>query len=174
MSKGPKLTRKQETFVNTFIETGIGSVAARAAYDIEPTDTRLAAVMAAENLAKPNIKEAIGSRLTAEKVEKAHESLIEAVRLDYFVFVKSMPDEEIKAHLEAQGLTVINIRPSEKGKLAFYSLPDGPARGKGIELYHKIHGTFAPEKKLNVNVSVEANDRIKRLAAKLKERDERQ
>ena len=161
----PKLTRKQKTFVDTFVETGNGTEAALEAYDTE--DPIVAKSIASENLTKPYIRDEITRRVTPELVEEAHESLITAKRLEYFVFDKNMTDEEIKGHCEAQGLTVINIRPSMKGKLAFFSLPDGQSRGKGIELYHKVHGTFAPEKKLNVNVTVEANPRIKNLAKKL-------
>jgi hypothetical protein len=164
----PKLTKKQRTFVQAYIETGVGSEAVRQAYDIEPHETKLASVMAAENLAKPSIKEEIQRRVTPEMVEEAHESLLTAKRLDYFVFPKSMTDEEIKTHVESNGLTCINVRPSEKGKLAFFSLPDGASRGKGIELFHKVQGTFAPEKRLNVNIEVkEPSDRIKGLAKKL-------
>lgn len=163
----PKLTKKQKIFVKTFLETGVGSEAIRAAYDVAPENTRLASVMAVENLAKPSIQEEIARRVTPDMVEDAHSSLLTAVRLDYFVFPKLMTDEEIKGHVEAQGLTVLNIRQSDKGKLAFFSLPDGASRGKGIELYHKVKGTFAPDKKLTVHVNVEPSERIKELARKL-------
>lgn len=161
------LTRKQQKFVDTMVQTGVGSEAARAAYDIAPEDKQLAASIASENLRKPYIVKEIARRITPDMVESAHASLLDAVRLDYFVFPKSMADEEITTHVEAQGLTVINIRPSEKGKLAFFSLPDGAARSKGIELYHKVHGTFAPDKKVVAHIKVEPNDRIKELAKKL-------
>lgn len=157
------LTRKQKKFVEAFVATGVGAQAVKQAYDIAPTANHLASVMADENLAKPGILKAVTERLKLEDVEAAHASLLKAVRLDYFVFSKSMSDEEITEHVEAQGLTVLNIRPSEKGKLAFFSLPDGASRGKGIELYHKVMGTFAPEKRLNLNVDVEPSPEIKRL-----------
>jgi phage terminase small subunit len=162
-----KLTRKQSTFVEAYLATGVASEAARDAFDIDPNNKQLAASIGHEYLIKPEIKKEITKRITPEMVESAHGSLLTAVRLDYFVFPKAMTDEEITGHVEAQGLTVINIRPSEKGKLAFFSLPDGTARGKGIELYHKVHGTFAPDKTINVNVDVAPNDRIKKLANKL-------
>lgn len=153
--------------MDAFIATGVGAQAAKQAYDIAPTDHHLAASIATENLSKPVIQEAIAQRITPDMVERAHQSLLDAVRLDYFVFSKAMNDEEIKSHVEAQGLTVLNIRVSDRGKLAFFSLPDGASRGKGIELYHKVHGTFAPDKTINVNVDVEPTDRIKKLADKL-------
>lgn len=162
----PKLTRKQKVFVDAVVETGNGTAAAMQAYDTE--SPVVAASIAYENLRKPQIIEAVEKRVTPQMVEDAHSSLLTAVRLDYFVFGKHMTDEEITSHVESVGLTCINIRPSEKGKLAFFALPDGAARGKAIELYHKVHGTFAPEKKLTVHVEAQAIDpRIRELARKL-------
>ncbi len=162
----PKLTRKQDTFVDGVVATGNGTAAALNAYDTD--NPAVAAQIAYENMRKPEILEAIASRITPDMVDEAHVSLLDAVKLDYFVFGKHMTDEEIKEHVESVGLTCINIRPSEKGKLAFFSLPDGAARGKGVELYHKVHGTFAPEKKLTVHVEAQAIDpRIRELARKL-------
>lgn len=40
-------------------------------------------------------------------------------------------------------------------------------RLKAAEMIFKVHGSFAPEKKLNLNVNVEASDKIKELAKKL-------
>lgn len=165
-----KLTRKQTKFVNEYVEHGNGTEAARVAYDIDPEGKdpdRTASVIAVENLGKPSIVEAISAVITPDMVVRAHSSLLTAVRLDYFVFPKSMADDEIKAHVLAQGITVINIRESEKGKLAFYSIPDGMSRGKAVELYHRLHGTFAPDKKLHVHVKAEPDPRIKELAKKL-------
>lgn len=162
-----RLTRKQRKFVDEFVSTGNGTQAALEAYDT--TKPNVAAVISTENLKKPNVQHELTERLSLEMVEEAHESLLSAVRLDYFVFPRSMSDEEITEHVEAQGLTVLNIRPSDKGKLAFFSLPDGASRGKGIELYHKVKGTFAPDKSINVNVEVEASEEVKRAAQFLNE-----
>lgn len=168
---GTKLTKKQDIFVDAFVATGVGAQAAKEAYDIPPDAHHLAATIAQENLTKPDIQEAIKDRQESRKklVDDAHDSLLKAVRLDYFVFSKSMSDEEIISHVEAQGLTCINIRPSDKGKLAFFSLPDGSSRSKGVEIYHKVEGTFAPDKHLNVNVEVVATQEIQDLTKKLNE-----
>lgn len=168
-----KLTRKQKIFVDEFVATGVGAKAAKKAYDIDPKDNHMAAVIAAENLTKPDIQEAVSEILTREAVDKAHQSLIDAVRLDYFVFSKKMSDEEITEHMKSQGIVVVNIRESDKGKLAFYSIPDGASRGKGVELYHKLHGTFAPEKKLTLNIDLTPNPRLKGLAEKLNEKKQK-
>lgn len=174
-----KLTRKQKIFVEEFVATGVGAEAVRrAGYKIggkggsktKELAVATASAIATENLEKPLVQEAVREILTREAVDEAHQSLIDAVRLDYFVFSKKMSDEEITEHLASQGIVTVNIRESDKGKLAFYSLPDGASRGKGIELYHKLHGTFAPEKKLNVNIDLAPNPRLKGLAEKLNEK----
>lgn len=159
------LTRKQSKYVDGVVEHGNGTRAVLDAY--ETNDPIVAKSISSENLTKPYIVKEIASRLSEGDIDKAHESLITAVRLDYFVFPTTMQDDEIKDHVEAQGLTLLNVRKSDRGKLAFFTLPDGASRGKGIELWHKIHGTFAPEKKLVAHVTVEPNDRIKRLADRL-------
>ena len=167
MSK-TKLTRKKEKFVEAFVQTGVKAEAARQAFDIDPENKGLAASMGHEYMTKPDIQAAILERITPDMVEDAHRSLLTAVRLDYFTFGHQMEDEEIVAHMESVGLVCANIRWTDKGKMAFYSIPDGAARGKGIELYHKVMGTFAPEKKLTVNVDATVPDpRIVELANKL-------
>lgn len=164
------LTKKQREFIDEYIETGNGTQSALEVYDIDPNGKdpkKTASVIATENLGKHSIREEITKRITLEDIDKAHKSLLDAVRLDYFVFPKSMSDEEITSHVEAQGLTCLNIRPSDKGKLAFFTLPDGMSRSKAIEIWHKVQGTYAPEKQAHVHVHVEANPRLKELAKKL-------
>ena len=166
-----RITRKESLFIDKMIETGHVTKSALAAYDTTSENT--AAAIGSENLKKPKIQKAIAERLTQEAVNEAHASLLSAVRLDYFVFPKFMDDDEITEHVESQGLTVLNIRPSEKGKLAFFSLPDGHARGKGIELWHKVQGTFAAEKHVTLNIEVEPTERLKYLAGMLKSAHEK-
>lgn len=55
--KLPKLTKKQEVFVDEYLKTGIASQAVKKAYD--PTTDLTARSIGAENLTKPNIIEAI-------------------------------------------------------------------------------------------------------------------
>jgi hypothetical protein len=55
------LTRKQQQFVQEYVETGIGVKAAFKAYDTESDNT--ARSIASENLTKPNIREAIDKAL---------------------------------------------------------------------------------------------------------------
>ncbi len=160
-------TLKQKRFAKKYVETGNGSESAKAVYDVSTDES--ARAVASQNLTKLPVQKEIAKRLMPELVNDAHLSLLTAVRLDYFVFPKLMTDEEITKHIEAQGLTCLNVRPTEKGKMAFFSLPDGASRGKGIELFHKVNGTFAPDKSVNINIEAEASDVIKGLAQQLNE-----
>ncbi len=164
-----KLTKKQKIFVKTYLETGIGTVAAKEAYDIKPGDELTPRVMASENLTKPNIIEAIRKGQKDDQIAEAFDKLINLKRLDYFVFPKSMSDEEITAHVEAQGITVLNVRPTEKGKMAFFAIPDAKALGKALDIWKDISGASAPTKHVNLNVdtATELDPRIAEFARKL-------
>lgn len=160
-----KLTKKQETFVETYLETGNGTQSALEAYDTKDPD--VAKVIASENLTKPNVVEAIRRGQKDSQIEEAFDKLINLKRLDYFVFPKTMADEEIKAHVEAQGITVLNVRPTEKGKMAFFAIPDGQALARALDIWAKIAGANAPDKHVNINIKAEPSERIKELAKKL-------
>lgn len=54
-----KLTKKQKVFVENYADTGNGTFAAKAAYDIPQNNDNLAAVIASENLTKPQIVQAL-------------------------------------------------------------------------------------------------------------------
>lgn len=167
--KHSPLTAKQKTFVKTFLETGIGVVAARTAYDIRPNDDNTARAIASENLTKPNIIEAIRRGQKDEQIEEAFNKLISLKRIEYFVFPLMMSNKEIEEHINAQGIEVLNIRESDRGKLAFYAVPDGRALGKALDIWSKISGAEAPKKNINLNLNsnVEPSDKVKDLAKKL-------
>ena len=166
MSKN--LTHKQKTFVKTYLETGVGSEAARSAYNIPESNTKLASVMAAQNLAKVSIIEAIRKGQKDDQIDEAFNKLINLKRIDYFVFPLMMSNKEIEEHINAQGIDVLNIRESDRGKLAFYSIPDGRALGKALDIWSKISGAEAPSKHINLNITDnEPSERIKELTKKL-------
>lgn len=83
-----------------------------------------------------------------------------------------MEDEEIKDHVTAAGLTVITIRSSEKGKLAFYSIPDVQAKKAALDMAYKLKGSYAPEKSISMNLSADVRS-LDPKAAQLKEEYER-
>lgn len=159
------LTKKQRGFVKDYLKTGIGSLAAKENYDV--ANDNVARNIASENLTKPNIQKAIADRLTDELLSEKHIELFNQKRIDYFMFPKSMDDEEIREHVESVGITVITVRTTEKGKMAFYSLPDANAIKGALDMAYKIKSTYAPEKSVNVNVEVEASPVIKELTDKL-------
>lgn len=167
--KQPPLTKKQKTFVKTFLETGIGTEAARIAYDIKPGDDNTAAAIASENLRKPNIVEALRKGQKDHQIEEAFDKLINLKRIEYFVFPLVMSNKEIEEHINAQGIEVLNIRESDRGKLAFYAVPDGRALGKALDVWAKVSGAEAPKKNINMNLDLnkEPSDKVKDLAKRL-------
>lgn len=172
--KHPTLTKKQKTFVKTFLETGIGSEAAKAAYNIggkhgTKNIENVAGAIAAENLKKPSIIEAIRAGQKDEQIGEAFDKLINLKRIEYFVFPLIMSNKEIEEHIQAQGIEVLNIRESDRGKLAFYAVPDGRALGKALDIWSKVSGAEAPKKNLNMNLDLnkEPSDKVKDLANKL-------
>lgn len=90
--------------------------------------------------------------------------------LAYFVFAKKMSDEEITEHMKANGLVTVVIRESDKGKLAFYTTDDPVAISRAIDMGFKLRGSYAPEKKMNLNINAEIipDEKVQALADKLK------
>lgn len=164
MSK--KLTKKQKGFVKDYVETGNGTQAALKNYDTEDENT--AAAIASENLTKPKIEQAVTEALSDTLLNDSHVKLFKQKQLAYFTFPKNMEDEEIKNHVEANGLQLIVIRPSDKGKLAFYSIDDAQAISKALDMGYKIKGKYAPEEK-SVTVKVEKLGEIQEATKKILE-----
>lgn len=107
---------------------------------------------------------------------KNHKELLEQKRIEYFVFSKKMSDEEIKGHVEGAGLTLIVVRESDKGKLAFYSIPDAQAKSKALELAYKLKGKFVedntpknPTTNYNFIFSGPVQDKVKIIDAEIKQ-----
>lgn len=146
--KKRKLTAKQRGWVRDYLATNNASEATRRNYDVAPgTVTSLAS----ENLAKPSIQEAIREAIPPDFLTQKHQELFAAKKLDYFVFPKVMEDDEIVAHCASVGVTVITVRLSDKGKMAFYTMPDAQAIKNALEMSYKIAGAFVPETGLGEN-----------------------
>lgn len=148
-----KLTKKQQGFVKDYVETGNGTQAALRNYDTDNPD--VAKVIASENLTKPNIQEAIKS--IAEKIDdklvvEKHKRLFEQKQLAYFTFPKSTKDDEIIGHMKANGLDLIVIRESDRGRLAFYSIDDANAIKSALDMAYKLKGAYATEGSVNLNI----------------------
>ena len=156
LTMAKNLTKKQRGFVKDYLATGNGTQAALKNYNT--TDTNTAAVMASDTLRIPKVANAIADALKDDDLAKKHKELLEQKQLAYFTFPKTMEDEEITEHVTAAGMRVIVIRPSDKGKLAFYSIEDGAVRSKALDMAYKIKGTYAPEKSVNLNLQATVPD----------------
>lgn len=91
-------------------------------------------------------KELLEKYLPESKLLDHHDKLLNLKQLNYFSFSKDMPDEEIKSHLNANGIDVVNIRYTDKGKLAFYSMDDANAKKGALDMAYKLKGSYAAEK----------------------------
>lgn len=171
----PKLTRKQKVFVETFVETGIGSEAARQAYDIDPDNKRLASVMAAENLAKPSIQRAIEDALPEDTLANKHEELLHSMSLEKMYFDEEDDDELIRDVVaKMPGYTLLHIvaKCNKDGtvisKYAYVSAPNALVQDKALDKAYKILGKYAPEKRVTLNLTEKMPDeRVVELARKL-------
>lgn len=162
-----RYSKKEKGFIKDYIETGNGVQSALKNYDTNDYNT--AGVIASENLKKPKIQKAIAEALPDEILAEKHLRLLEQKQLNYFVFSKNMEDEDIKGHLEANGLELIVIRLSDKGKMAFYSIDDAQAIKGALDMAYKLKGSYAPEKK-DITIEPPAIDPIiETLANKINE-----
>lgn len=144
MKKKQKLTRKQSKFVDIYAKTGNGTKSALESYDVK--NESVASSIASENLRKPEIQKAIQEYFPDDFLAEKHKELFDHVSLQYFVFSKKMEDEEITQHMAQNGLTVVNIRESDKGKFAYYTIVDKEARKSAVDMAYKLKGSYAPVK----------------------------
>jgi DNA-binding LacI/PurR family transcriptional regulator len=91
-------------------------------------------------------KELIKQYLPEEHLLDHHNKLLNIKQTNYFVFNKDMPDDEIIEHLKQNGLDTVVIRPSDKGKLAFYTIDDANAKKSALDMAYKLKGAYAAEK----------------------------
>lgn len=131
-----KLTKKQRGFVKDYVESGNGTQAALKNYDVK--DEHVAAVIASENLIKPEIVKSIQEALPNELLAQVHLEGLHATRSVLFA--------------DGDGIN---------------DVPDYAVRHKYLDSAYKIKGTYAPEKHVSLVAQVGASDRIKQLADKL-------
>lgn len=92
--------------------------------------------------------------LPDHEIAEKHKQLLNQTRTEYFVFPKTMSDEEVLEKVTAAGLELIVIQNGEKGRYAFYSTPDAIAISKAIDMAYKLKGSYAPEKSIVANIQV--------------------
>lgn len=120
--------------------------------------------------------EVLEEYLPDDVLSKNHKELLEQKRIEYFVFPKKMDDKEIKGHVEAAGLRLIVVRESDKGKLAFYSVPDAQAKSKALEMAYKLKGKFGDDERpkptgntYNFIFSAPVQEKVKIIDAEIKD-----
>lgn len=89
--------------------------------------------------------ELLGEYIPEETLAKELRALLDSREAKWFTFPTRMKDTDIKKMVEDNGFTVITIRPSPIGKMAWYSLPNSRAKKDALELSFKLLGKFAPE-----------------------------
>lgn len=136
------LSYKEKGFVRDVASGVVPTLAALKNYNTESYGT--AAVIAHENLNKP-------------KIQKALE--------------EALPDDFLhKIHLEGLFATKGIYRQTDDYTWTkIDEVPDTPVIAKYLDMAYKLKGSYAPEKKtnLNVNVDVEPSDKVKELTKKL-------
>ncbi len=124
MVKTKKLTRKQKGFVNDYVKTGNGELAALNNYEIESKDAEnVARSIASENLTKPNIVKAIADRLPDELLEEKHLALLNKMEM---IDVESPEGRKMKV---------------ESDQI------DSNAVAKGLDMAYKIKGAYGDSEK---------------------------
>lgn len=149
------LTKKRADFVSEYAKTGNGTKAARKVFKYK--NDNVAAATASRMLKSVKVENALDKLLSDENLSKYHQELFDHKRVDYFVFPKSLSDEEIVEHVKSVGITVITVRESDKGKMAFYATKDSNAVRGALDMGYKIKGRYAPEKSLTVTVDATAD-----------------
>lgn len=174
-----KLTRKQKAFVDEYVATGNGAQSALKAYDLKSSQPELiAASMAAENLRKPHILDAIQEALPDEVLGEKHRALLNSTRLEHMVFPlgpkdgeiddTKLTDEEIVLLLASVNCTVRKIVHGDIARHVYFWSVDSSAVKGALDMAYKLKGLYAPDKHVSVNLtSTVPNAKLKKLAEKL-------
>ncbi len=132
-----KLTKKQQGFVKDYLETGNGTQSALNNYDTDDENT--AAVIASENLRKPQIQEVIVSLADRIPDDKLHEVLMEGLEATKAQGVGGMAMNISKNGVDSVGHTEMFV-------------PDYPTRHKYLDTALKIKGAYETDESKNINV----------------------
>lgn len=77
-----KITPKQKKFADAYLESGNGTLAVMESYDVPQDKPNLAAVIASENLTKPNVINYLEAALPDDLLARIHKEGLEATRLE--------------------------------------------------------------------------------------------
>ncbi len=122
-----KLSKKQIGFVKDYAKTGNGVLAARNNYDVK--NDNVAAMIASENIRKPNVKEAILSiadRIPEELLVKTHLEGLESYKMEG---ENVEPDFSTRHKYLESAYKLKNLYPKENQNVAV-QLNIGNVKGK--------------------------------------------
>lgn len=127
-----RLTHKERGFIRDYIKTENGTLAALRNYEIGPHNRNplnTAASIATENLQKPHIIKSIAEALPDSLLAERHLELLNK-------------REVITAY-----------REGKEGKEVIDS-PDTQAVTRALDMAYKVKGSYAPEKRVNLNLEI--------------------
>lgn len=142
--KENKIKPLEKEFIKEYLSNGNkGSQAAQKVFKFKTIES--AGVKAHRLLKTDKIKSEIEKYLPDTLLHEKHKNLLYQKQLSYFTFPKTMEDEEIMSHVESAGLSVVNIRYSDKGKLAFYAHDDAQSISKALDMAYKLKNKYPKE-----------------------------
>lgn len=130
-----RLSNKEKGFVADYILGETGTQAALNNYDTE--SSKVAGVIAAENLAKPRIQQAIEEALPDHMLNEIHREGLFATK---GIFIEGQKVDEDADFL---------------------------VRAKYLDMAYKRKGSYAPEKSVNINLDGTSTERTKELGDRL-------
>lgn len=168
-----RLSHKQKGFIKDIAGGMTGTQAALNNYDTK--DERVAAVIASENLTKPNIVNALADAFPDELLKNKHLELLNASRLEHMVFPtfnsdsdegqdeefddleelenkgekfgEQLTDAQIRELLASVNCTVRKIVHGEQARHVYFWAADNQAQDKALDKAYKIRGLYAAEKR---------------------------
>lgn len=82
-----------------------------------------------------------------EKTANSIHELMDASKLDHYVFPLSMSDDEIAELIESlPGCKLRKIKHGETQTFAYFWTPDNKSKKEAIDIVLKVRGDYAPEK----------------------------
>lgn len=110
--------------------------------------------------------------LTDKELTQKHYELLSAHKIDYMAFPGSLSDQEVKGLLIAVGCTAKKIKRDERIVHVWFWSPDNRARKDALDMAYKIKGTYAPEKRANLNVNLNTEVKEQKKIDKITEKYE--
>lgn len=80
--------------------------------------------------------------LSDDDLAKKHQQLLNKITIDHYIYPASESDKEIKKTFEKFGLSLIRIRKQKQWKRAYFSIMDGQAASRALDMAYKLKGKY--------------------------------